>query len=209
MSLNVIVAFGQHGAFLGANEDRFHVAAGQRSRAEILADVGEDLLVEGNLFNLGHRFEQLHNVVRPLRWEQRKTEAKPSLPLHIYRQQIWPRSHRDPKLASAQTGITDMRREGREHPTGHAAVAVGLARAKDGICFVHYDNHWPQSPDRHQDSHLLALGVAYPLGPELAHFHYRQAAFAGEAIDEKRFSDAHAARYKHAAFEHVRFCVFD
>ena len=56
---------------------------------------------------------------------------------------------------------------------------------------------------------MLTLGVAYPLGPELAHFHDRQAALAGEAINEKRFADPDTTRHEDAALDDVGFAILD
>ena len=67
----------------------------------------------------------------------------------------------------------------------------------------------PERANGHENARLLALGVADPFGAELAHLHHRQAAFAGEAIDEKGFADADAARHEDAAFEHVGLVVLD
>ena len=67
----------------------------------------------------------------------------------------------------------------------------------------------PERADGHENARLLPFGVADPFGTEFAHLHHRQAALAGEAIDEKRFADADAARDEDAAFEHVGFVVFD
>jgi hypothetical protein len=70
-----------------------------------------------------------------------------------------------------------------ENSAGYTAVAIRLTRAKYGVCFVDYDDYRSEGSDGHQNAGLLPLGIADPFRTELAHFHDRQCAFAGEAIN--------------------------
>ena len=86
---------------------------------------------------------------------------------------------------------------------------VGFAGAEHRVGLVHDHDDRAQGADGHENAGLLALGVADPLGAELAHFHHRQPAFAGEAIDQEGFAHADPARDEHAAFEHIGLAVLD
>ena len=177
--------------------------------AQVLADERRDRLGEGDLLDLGDHGEELDHVVRALRREQRDAQAEAALALHVDGQQVRPRGHRHPHLAAAQRGVADVRGEGGEHAARHAAVAVGLARAEDRVGLVHHHDHRAERADGHEDARLLALGVADPFGAEIADLHDRQAALAGEAIDEEGLAHADAARHEDAALEHVGLVVLD
>src|ERR1043166_1613535 len=96
-----------------------------------------------------------------------------------------------------------------KHAPRNTAVTIDFARAKDGVRFIHHNNDWSESANSHENAHLLALGVADPFRAEFAHFHDRQSAFAGEAINEKRFSYADSSRHQHPALDNVGLAVFD
>ena len=90
---------------------------------------------------------------------------------------------------------------------GNAAVAAAFARAENRICFIDDDDDRPERANGHQDAHLLPFRVADPFRAKLADLHHRQSAFAGEAIDEKRFADADATRHEDAALDDVGLAV--
>src|SRR5215831_11702495 len=102
-----------------------------------------------------------------------------------------------------------MRCEGGKHTTRNAAIAVGFTRSENRVRFVHHHDHRTESANGHENARLLAFGVADPFGSELTHFHDGKAAFAGEAIDEKRFADTDAAGNEDAAFEDVGLAVLN
>src|SRR6185369_7774784 len=162
-----------------------------------------------NLFDSGDGTEQFHDIVRALGGEKGDTKAETALAFHVDRQQIRAGGHGDPEFAPAQGRIADVGGEGGEDAAGNAAVAVGFAGAEDGVGLVDDDDDGAERANGHEDAGLLAFGVAHPFGTELAHFHYRQAAFAGETIDEEGFADADAAGDEHAAFDDVGLAVFD
>src|SRR5262245_58566750 len=102
-----------------------------------------------------------------------------------------------------------MRSKSREDTTRYSAIAIGFARAEHRIGLVHNDDDRAERADGHQNSHLLALGVADPLRAEFSHLHHRQTAFARKTINEKGFSNADPARDENAPLEHVGFSVLD
>src|SRR5206468_11935942 len=59
------------------------------------------------------------------------------------------------------------------------------------------------------DALPISFRVADPFGAELAHFHNGQAAFAGKAINEKRFADADPPRDEHAALDDVGLAILE
>src|SRR4051812_8241937 len=99
-------------------------------------------------------------------------------------------------------------KRGKDAPAD-AAVAPLLAPAEDGIGFIHDHDYGAERADRHEDPHLLALGIAHPFRAKLADLHHRQPALAGKAIDEERFAHTDAAGNEDAALDHVRLAVFE
>src|SRR6266702_2443630 len=100
-----------------------------------------------------------------------------------------------------------MRRERGKDPARDPAIAIGLARAEDGIGFIDDNNDGTQGPDGHQNPRLLTLCIPYPFRTKLAHLHHWKTAFASETIDEKRFADTDPARHQNAALEHIGLAV--
>src|ERR1043166_9294593 len=180
--LNVVVALREDGAFFSARENGFNVTAGQWTSTEVLANIALDSVALRNFFHAGNGCEKFRHIIWPLGREERHAKAEAALAFHINREQVRTRGHRNPELATAEGGIANVRRERREDPARNAAISICLAIAKNSVGFVHDHDHRPQRTNCHEDAGLLPLRIANPFRAEFAHFHDREATFAGETI---------------------------